>query len=884
MTPSAALLWTLSRDLGLDGFRPAPATLTADYAAGCKAGLPLACEVSNGAVPRDARAQLDEVTLRGRAREWCAQQDDLSCLVEAMLLVRDPFTGYGTDTPPEDQRTARIAFANACDRGLARGCTELGMAYLRETWSYPSEAWARASFARACEAGEPEGCRQLGALRGAKDAAGRKEAWERAAALGNVEARADLARVADDPVAAAEACALGSSAACRAVGEPGKACDAGDPDACLTQLLQRAAAAGTPPAELSDTLASLCPTLDRACREAEFLRDGSPVIASEPGLYASPGLVERYLVDVKEQLRTCHVRALRVNPDAHGVLDVWIRIGAKGDVLGVHTPNAFDQGIADCADRVIRATRLKPPLLGTLLSHVRLPFDATTRVVVEERDNDPTGGSLALMRDEMQARGEAFDACVIQHDDPRYVREGAFEATIDRSGAISGLTWTSADFEPETKACLEAVVSAPFRSAPLVPKRFSTTLRFLEEYQVPTWKILLEPLPPPVPDRFRLLALVPAEASIEGRTVAAPGDAAARVEQVHAAAAELISGFTRGGLQLETKVRTIPARIEGPTLDVEDDDLTRLRFEAFDVPDAIWGTLPVGEYDGIVLWVPTPAGAVVDVGTTTHATLRGATFSALPLPSDRERAPRVETLLHGVWSQYAARAEGQLGVDLPSADQPLESEGQTFDPEFWTLDPYRPPTVSGMRVGDQTGDATPFYSYLFRKLLHPAMRADLARLDRADVPAPDDLALLAAPLREGGARNVEVITDGRRAMNPPEGESSFADASWLAIDRPDDDLGWWGVSWASPVEVRSVRLRLGESADGPATVRRIAVEGRAGGAWTAIATVEPATADVVVTLPAARAFDAVRARVLARVPDVKPALHELEVYPRADGP
>ena len=106
MTGAAALLWTLSRDLGLDGFRPPAATLAADYAGACRAGLPLACEISTGAVPRDARGTLQSAALAARAHEWCAQSDDVSCLVEAMLLVRDPFVGYGTDTPPEDQRAA----------------------------------------------------------------------------------------------------------------------------------------------------------------------------------------------------------------------------------------------------------------------------------------------------------------------------------------------------------------------------------------------------------------------------------------------------------------------------------------------------------------------------------------------------------------------------------------------------------------------------------------------------------------------------------------------------------------------------------------------------------------------------------------------------------
>ncbi len=882
MTGAAALVWALAQDLGLDGFRPPQGVLAAEYATACRGGLALACEVSTGAVPRGPKGPLDVPALAGRAAEWCAQRDDVACLVEAMLRVRDPFTGYGTDTTPEDQRAARTAFVEACDRGLARGCTELGMTYLRETWSYRSEVLAEVSFRRACDAGEPEGCRQLGLALGPKNAAERRTWLEKAASLGNVEAAADLARLADDPSALADACVRGSSAACRAAGTPAKACASGDPDACLTGMLESAAAAATPPAELTETLTSLCATLDRACREAEFLRDGSPIVSSEPGLYASPGLVERYLVDLKGQLRLCHVRALKVNPEAHGVLDLWMRIAADGRVVGVHVPNPFDPGLADCTDRALRTLKLKPPLLGPMLSHVLLPFEATTRVDLEQLDNDPEGGSLTLLADEVQARGDALDACIVANDDPRFIREGAFRATVDRTGNLQNFEWVSADFEDETRQCLEAALRAPYRAAPLIPKRFEATLRFLEEFQVPTWKIVIEPLPPVTPDHFRLLALVPAQAEIEGVTVPTLPDAVQRVERIHARAAELVAGFTRGGLVLDTTVRAVPASIAGATLDVEDEELTRLRFEAFDVPDDVWSRLPVGEYDGIVLWLPTPPGKVAEVGTTTNGTLRGASFSALPMPSDRDRSPRVETLLHGLWTQYAVRAEGQLAVELPSADQRLVAEGQTFDNEFWTLDPYRTAPVSGTALGDrQTGDAMPFYQYLFRKVLHPAMRADLARFDRVEVVEPDDLALLASPMREGGARNVEVLTDGRRSLDPPAGKPVFQDGAWLSPDRPADDAGFWGVSWASPVEVRRIRMRVGDGPEGAPTVRTVAIEGRVGEQWVGLSTLTLTRADVVLTLPATRALDAIRVRVLERLPDVTPTCQELEVYASA---
>ncbi len=880
MTPEATLLWALSRDLGLDGFRVGAPTLAADYTAACKASLPMACEISAGAVPRNAKGVLELAAVKSRASEWCDQDDRVACLLDGMLRVRDPFSGYRTDTSPEDERTARTAFATACDAGLARGCTELGMAYLEETWSYRSEVMAKVVFQKACEAGEPEGCHQYGRMFGPTEAAERRTWLQKAVSMGNVQAAAELARLADDPAATAAACEQGSSSACTAAGFPERACATGNPDACLTELLQRAVDSGTDRVQLTETMRSLCPTLDRACREAEFLRDGSPVVASEPGLYASPGLVERYIVDYKDQLRLCHVRALKVNPDANGVLDVWLRIAESGQVVGAHIPNPFDQGLADCADRVLRSAKMRSPLLGTMLAHVLLPFDATTTIEVQENENSPEGGSLALLQEEMQRRGDALDRCVITHDDPRYVQEGEFVATAQRDGGLAKIEWPSADFEPETRACIDQVFAAPFRAAPLIPSRISVKLHFLDEAQIPTWKIVLEPLPPVEPDHFRLLALVPASATIEGVAVASLPDAEARIQQVHAKAAALVSGFTRGGLVVDTDVRIIPDALEGPSLDVEDDELTRLRFEAFDVPDTVWSRLPVGRYDGIVLWVPVPSGRTADIGTTTNATLRGASFSALPMPGEKGRSPRVETLLHGLWMQYATRVHGQLGTLLHSADQRLEAEGQVFDNEFWTLDPYRPPTTSGLRLGNQTGDVLPFYGYLFSKVLHPAMRADLARLDRRDAVDPDDLALLSIPLREGGARNVEVLTDGRRALDPPEGKPVFQDGSWISADRAEDP-GWWGVEWPSAVEVRRIRVRLGDVAEGPPSVKSVAFEGREGDNWISLSTVTLGRADVTLTLPATRSLSAVRVRVLERAEGLTPTCTELEVYATA---
>lgn len=882
MSGEAALLWALARDAGLDGFRSSPTELAAAYAAGCKGSEPLACDVQSGEVSRDAAGRLDLTRLASRAAQWCQQNDDVSCLVEGMLLMRQPFVGYRTDRSLEDQRRARTAFAAACEGGLARGCTELGMTYLQETWSYASPAWAEVWFRKACDAGEPEACRQLGTLLGPQKAPERKALLEKAAGLGNVEAAADLARLADDRAALAAACDAGSSAACRATGRSGVACEKGDPDACLTQTLERAIADKRDRAELTESLESMCSSLERACREAEYLRDGSPVIASEPGHYASPGIIPRYLADLKDQLRLCHIRALKVDPEAHGVLDVWLRVALMGEVVGVYTPNPFDQGLAECADRVVRTLKLKPPLEGPLTAHVLLPFDAATQVTVREVDNSPEGGSLVLFADELNARGKEFDRCIVANEDPRFIREGVFRATLNRTGMLSGLEWTSADFEPEAKDCLTKVVEPPFRYPPMIPKRFEATLRFLEEFQVPTWKIIVEPPPPLVPDKLRLLALVPAGADVEGVAATAPADAAARVTAVHARLAELVAGFTRGGLVVETDVRQLPAKLTGPTLDVVSEELTKLRYEAFDVPDDVWSTLPVGRYDGVVLWVPIPEGRVAPVGTTTNATLRGAPFSALPLPTSADRSPRVETLLHAVWSQYAVRAEGRLGVFLHPADMVLEAEGMSYDNEFWTLDPYRKPTTSGYRMGNQTGDVMPFYTYLFRKQLHPAMRADLARLDRVDVVGQDDLALLSTPMREGGARNVEVLTDGRRSLNPPTGKAVFQDGSWLAADRPDDDLGWWGVSWASPVEVRRVVARFGEEPKGPATVSKVVLEGRTPEGWVTMSKeVTLSQAELTVVLPAVRALDAVRFRVLAKAGAQTPTCTELEVYATA---
>lgn len=874
-----ALLWALSSDMGLDGFRSPVEKVAPVYATACKAGQPLACEVSTGAVPRDANGRLDPHVLGARVDEWCRQSDAVACLVRSMLLVRRPFTGYRTEAPEEDQRSARTGFSAACEAGLARGCTELGMAWLHETWSYPSDPLAKQAFRKACDAKEPEACRQLGLLLGPKEATERKVLLERARDLGNVEAASDLARLADDEAGLRAACDSGSTSACTAANLPEKACAQGNPDACLTSLLRRAIAEKSDRVVLTETLESMCGASDRACREAEFLRDGSPVLATEPGHYASPGLVPRYLLDAKDALRICHVRALKANPDAHGLLDVWMRIGITGQVLGVHIPNPFDAGLADCADRTLMAMKLKAPLEGPMLAHFPLPFEATTRLDVRRLDPDPTGGSLELMTEELQARGEAFDVCIVKNDDPRFIREGTFRATVLRTGVLSNLTWPSADFEEETRLCLEEALAPPVKAAPLIATPFEAQMHFLEEYQVPTWKIVPEPLPPLTPDRLRLLALVPAGSDVEGTAASAPPDAAARIEQVHARLAELVAGFTKGGLRVETDVRTLPATVSGATLDVEDEELTRLRFEAFDLPDTVWSTLPVGRYDGIVLWVPIPKDRTAAIGTTTNATLRGAPFSALPLPSAPDRSPRVETLLHAVWSQYAARAQGELGVYLPSPDQALEAEGKSYDNEFWTLDPYRKPTTSGLRMGNQTGDAMPYYSYLFRKVLHPAMRADLARIERADVAAPDDLALLSTVLREGGARNAEVLTDGRRSLNPPEGKAVFQDGSWLAADRSEDDLGWWGVSWPSPIEVRRIRVRLGDGPAGPPTVKKIQFEGRSPEGWVPLNAVSPSQADVTLTLPATRSFDGVRVRVLERLDgDVSPTCFELEVY------
>lgn len=217
--------------------------------------------------------------------------------------------------------------------------------------------------------------------------------------------------------------------------------------------------------------------------------------------------------------------------------------------------------------------------------------------------------------------------------------------------------------------------------------------------------------------------------------------------------------------------------------------------------------------------------------------------------------------MHELYHQLEARTDHLLGVELPSNHALLTTvEGEVLSPRTY--------------VREGTGEA--FYDEVLGRRIHPEVWRDIVRRATEDLVERGDVALKAEPIRKGGARNADVLTDGHRSLG------DFHDTSTLDASRPSDDAGWWGLRFAEEVPVARIVARLASGPDAEPTVKRVALEGLNGTAWEPLVEVDVTGPTVDVTLEP-ETWDGVRVRVLERLSDREPACAEIEVYPPGAG-
>ncbi|MCB9685214.1 MAG: sel1 repeat family protein [Alphaproteobacteria bacterium] len=876
MTPSALLLWALGGDAGLDGYRPTTEAVTDALKQACEGGATLACEP-------DALRAGGHYDPTHPPKATCSPATPVGCVLVGWAGSRDAGGETIADTvDPARARAAREAFRTACDAGVARGCTELGRTYLDGFASYTSDAMARSLLSSACEAGEAQACRLLGTRLG--DDRGLSRAIE----LGHPAALADraLGREERDPAEIEQACEQGAASACDALDRVERACELGLEDACVTSLLTTARAEERDPADVATLLDARCATSARACREAAFLRDGSPIIPRDGGSYPTDREIDRWIYDLNEPLRQCLLGGLKRDPKAERWLDIAFRIGADGHIAATWTPETeVDPELTACVRGVFREARFRAPTPGTLGDPTmtvvrRIPLFVSARVDVHSDDDGPTvGADVTSVTSQLTALGDELDSCVVDHDDPRYVDGGELQAFVNGKGLLKRFSWLSMDVEPDARSCLEDVLERPLPEPPARSLYITAALRFLQRADGPPEIVIPEPFPPlDPPVELRTLAIVVEKSDIDGLEGAVGPESLASVKALHEELDQRVRAMTHGSLGLHTDVASWPEvlRAGGVTREVEvldpeeeiEEEVPRLRLDAYEMPDELGTLLGEGHWDLIFLWVPITLedGRAIHGTTWPSETLRGATFSVIGFPSGgtvagRATSPAWEVALHELYHQLEARADHLLGVELPSNHALLTTvDGEVLSPRTY--------------VREGTGEA--FYEEVLGRRIHPEVWRDLTLRAAEDVVEPGDLALRAEPIRKGGARNADVLTDGLRSLG------DFHDTSTLDLSRPSDDAGWWGLRFQAEVPVARVVARLASGPYDEPTVKRVAIEGLNSTAWEPLAEVDVKGPTVDVTLDP-ETWDGVRVRVLERVPDREPACAEIEVYPPAAG-
>jgi hypothetical protein len=255
----------------------------------------------------------------------------------------------------------------------------------------------------------------------------------------------------------------------------------------------------------------------------------------------------------------------------------------------------------------------------------------------------------------------------------------------------------------------------------------------------------------------------------------------------------------------------------------------------------------------------------------------------VPLGGDDPLFP----LLHAVYGQLRDRVRAELGATLPSPESAMLHGVDVLDPAWWLVDRGFGSRESGLRpvhvdaarlvgstgrdvVGRRLGDPLPFYAAMFGGVVHPAMLADLARLDAADRPDPANRALTGRAL-QSDAVHTEVLTDGRRGLRRM--------AAPAPVDRAVVSSGsaepWFGIAWDAPAALTSLRARIGEGGGEP-TASVVAWDVRVGEVWREVGRAVPTGADLTLELGAPQAADAVRLRVVAFRDDQPAECLELE--------
>ncbi|NCP17557.1 MAG: sel1 repeat family protein [Erythrobacter sp.] len=127
----------------------------------------LSCEFLATEIRLSALAWFSSREVSAEERAWAEEQAARRARGEACLLPGEADAGHGSDAGSAARRgdyaRARVLYSDACDRGEALSCFELGNMQRQGTGGPKDMAGARVSFARGCRTDGPS-CRAAGIL------------------------------------------------------------------------------------------------------------------------------------------------------------------------------------------------------------------------------------------------------------------------------------------------------------------------------------------------------------------------------------------------------------------------------------------------------------------------------------------------------------------------------------------------------------------------------------------------------------------------------------------------------------------------------------------------------------------------------------------------
>lgn len=869
------LVDTLVLHTSRDGVRTDRATIHTRLQAACDHGESAACAAVD--VPPGDREGL--AAALGPA---CDHDDGAACLGLAWTLL--PPSGSALDpAAPSDPARYRTLVERACTLGVPRACTELGSVFRDGVATWAGRPRAIDVWRPLCADGEARACTELGVL---AVAAGHPELaapiLENAVAFGDLSANLVLASL-EAPAEAADrrasACRGGVTAACldaaeglrttdpdRATAVVAEACALGDPPSCALAV-HLDAVLGRMAADIAvSRLEALCPAVPSACEDAAFLSGGAePVLTWTGSLPQGERDIDRGLSDAAPALFACLLGALSRDPAAAGeVRAVW-RLEPDGSVGGAYVPEGLDPEHAICVADALRATRFRPPTGGRVRVERVLSTWHGATIELDSPGGPDRGDVLAGIRKDTPRWAGPLDTCALLHDaaESGISVTAAFTTGHDRK--LHRVEVVKSNGTPELDACVVGWLGLhELGRSPGVPTNTLARITFLTPADTDPGAVRVPrvrtPLPGPSPTTtVRMLVLVVRRSDVGGKHARLTDPQLASIRKAHAEMAEWVALHTHGAVTLAWELREVEDRLGGGAFLDDPGGYERWNIDVGDVPPEIVQRVEPGRWDSVYLWAPIPRGFPQPaLGLTWYAELmRGATFSTGVLQHRRvlhanPGIPAVELPLHEWWHQVEARANGLLGIDLPSNHQLLRIDGVALEPRTW--------------LPNGPGNAMDWYDEVLGYEVHPELWQALWTAGRdQNVAREGNLAYDAIDIGTG-AIGASVLNDG---------VVSFGGFHTAREVPAHGDGAWFALGWPAPVTVGRVVARLG-TRDGP-SVQRVTIEGLRGGVWSALDERDVSEPVLEVSFPPIP-VEGLRVRVVTPVEGVKPRCSELEVY------